>query len=206
MELFWILPPSIPHCEGTSLPLETSRSQPRPRMTTVIPCLRMLKVHKVPGLLGWCQWSYMELPKIDGFPDFASWVTVGLEFGSSNLQHFGICCQFSGRLSCSVTANYCQLLGLWWFVWLSDYLWSACSSTYERYTDLHYQNLYSCPTVRLHYIFTADRYVKKVKLVMIFSGSGSIFILGPDGILEVLHLLTHTSGIGYGQSLRPTHW
>lgn len=89
MELFWILPPSIQNsCEGTSLPLETSRSQPRPRMTTVIPCLRMLKVHKVPGLLAWCQWSYMELPKVDGFPDFASWVTVGLEFGNSIRQDF----------------------------------------------------------------------------------------------------------------------
>lgn len=72
------------------------------------------------------------------------------------------------------------------------------------YTKLH-ENLYSCPTVRLHYVFTADRYVKKVKLVMILSGSGSIFILGPYGIPEVLHLLTHTSGIGYGQSLRQTH-
>lgn len=69
LKLFWIhfnlssylrasryhaLPPWIPHCEGTSLPLETSRSQPRHRMTMVIPCLRMLKVHEVPGLLGWC--------------------------------------------------------------------------------------------------------------------------------------------------------
>lgn len=59
--------------------------------------------------------------------------------------------------------------------------------------------LYVCTT------FSQLIVVKKVKLVMILSGSGSIFILGPDGIPEVLHLLTHTSGIGYGQSLRPPH-